>query len=278
MSIDLTYSSLKLLATAPEGIIHLKEMILTLAVRGKLVPQDSNDEPSSKLINKIRMEKARLVEEGKIKIRKLIPLISEAEIPYHLPKSWDWVRLGDISERIHYGYTASANHSENGIKFLRITDIQDNLVSWNEVPSCTINDKDLPKFLCNFGDLLIARTGGTIGKSYFFPKVDYKTVFASYLIRIVPMKKELSPFIKKFLESSIYWTQLYHSSKGTGQPNVNATALSRLILPFPSMSEQSRIVEKVDKLMIICDELEEKIIKREGIAVKYAKSVVNSVI
>ena len=118
---------------APDGIQKLRELILTLAMQGKLVPQDPNDEPASELLKAIDLEKQRLVKEGKIKQSRPSPKIKSEEILYVLLKEWEWVRLEDVSTRIHYGYTASANHDLKDIRLLRITDIQDNKVDWESV-------------------------------------------------------------------------------------------------------------------------------------------------
>ena len=91
-----------LLATAPDGVAKLRELILTLAVQGKLVPQDPNDEPASVLLQRIRAEKDRLIAEGKIKREKPLLPISEEEKPFELPKGWEWVRLGSVFS-LEYG-------------------------------------------------------------------------------------------------------------------------------------------------------------------------------
>ena len=106
---------------------------------------------------------------------------------------------------------------------------------------------------------MIARTGGTIGKSYLVKNINVKAVFASYLIRAIPFKIINQNYIKIFLGSSLYWEQLFEKSMGTGQPNVNGVALSNLKFPLPPLSEQKRIVEKVDRLMSYCNELEKQV-------------------
>jgi len=237
----------------------LHQAILQEAVQGKLVPQDPDDEPASELLKKIKKEKEKLIKEGKIKKQKELPPISEDEIPYELPKGWVWCRLGDVCEKIHYGYTASAIKNSNGIKLLRITDIQNHKVNWEQVPSCQIKESEIDKYLLNENDILIARTGGTIGKSYLVNDIKLKSVFASYLIRAVPLKNINPDYIKLFLGSELYWNQLFEKSMGTGQPNVNGVALSNLKFPLPPLPEQRRIVEKVDSLMKFCDELEKNI-------------------
>ena len=104
---------------------------------------------------------------------------------------------------------------------------------------------------------LIARTGGTIGKSYLVSDILIEAVFASYLIRVKKLSSTYPEYIKIFLRSLLYWGQLYESSMGTGQPNVNGNALKHLKLPLPPLAEQKRIVAKVDELMSLCDKLEQ---------------------
>lgn len=238
------------------GIKKLRELILELAVRGKLVPQDPSDEPASALLERIRKEKATMVLEGKIKKDKPLATIAADETPFPLPDSWAWVRLGDISSAVQYGYTESANHQLKDVLFLRITDIQDDSVDWATVPGCSISLLDSDSYALENFDLVIARTGGTIGKSYLVSGLNSKAVFASYLIRIGKLSSTSSEYKKVFLGSILYWKQLLASSMGTGQPNVNGTALKNLKFSLPPLAEQRRIVAKVNELMALCDQLE----------------------
>jgi type I restriction enzyme S subunit len=238
------------------GIKKLRELILELAVRGKLVPQDPNDEPASELLKKIAAERAQLVLDGKINKQKPLPTIAENEKPFELPEGWEWTFLGELSSNIHYGYTASAEPENKGIRLLRITDIQEDKVNWKTVPGCEITDKKSEGYLLEDNDILIARTGGTIGKSYLVENIDVRAVFASYLIRVKRISAMYSPYIKTYLGSAVYWKQLYDNAAGTGQPNVNATALKQLLVPIPKLEEQHRIVAKVDELMALCDQIE----------------------
>jgi type I restriction enzyme S subunit len=240
------------------GIKKLRELILELAMRGKLVPQDPNDEPAKILLENIAKEKARLIKEGKIKKQEPLPEIGEEVKPFELPKGWEWTRLGNLSANIHYGYTASADHGNSGIRLLRITDIQNDSVNWETVPGCEIEEDKANDYLLQNDDILIARTGGTIGKSYIVENIDVKAVFASYLIRAKRIEGMYAPFVKTYLGSRLYWQQLYENSMGTGQPNVNATALKGLVFPIPPFVEQHRIVAKVDELMALCDRLEQQ--------------------
>lgn len=237
----------------------LKKSILQEAVQGKLVPQDPNDEPASVLIEQIRKEKEQLIKDKKIKKDKNESYIFrrdnshyekigteerciDDEIPFDIPDSWEWCTLASVTEQIHYGYTASAAPVGDA-KLARITDIQDNKIMWETVPYCSISKENLPKYKLKNRDILIARTGGTIGKTYIVRNLNENAVFASYLIRAIPLQLVNEEYLKLFMESPLYWEQLKTYSMGTGQPNVNGQSLSKLRLPIPPLNEQQRIVE-----------------------------------
>jgi type I restriction enzyme S subunit len=239
------------------GIKKLRELILELAVRGKLVPQDPNDEPASELLKKIAAEKTKLIKEGKAKKEKPLPEITDEEKPFELPRGWSWSRLLDISAHIHYGFTASSDASITDVRLLRITDIQDDKVDWSSVPGCVIEAGSIKQYELINDDILIARTGGTIGKSYLVENIDVCAVFASYLIRVKHIENSYAAYKKVYLGSQLYWSQLYANSMGTGQPNVNGEALKNLVVSVPPLAEQHRIVAKVDELMAFCDQLEQ---------------------
>ena len=235
----------------------LKNSILQLAIQGKLVEQRKEEGTAKELLEKIEAEKKQLIKEGKIKKQKELPEIKEDEIPFDIPESWEWVRLADVSENIHYGYTASAN-AIGDCKLLRITDIQNNSVQWESVPYCNVKEKDYFTYGLNNRDIMIARTGGTIGKTYIVENLNDRAVFASYLIRVIPVNKVDEIYLKKFMESPLYWIQLKAGSMGTGQPNVNGTTLSKVVLPFPPLEEQKRIVERIEELLPYTKQLAKK--------------------
>ena len=167
-----------------------------------------------------------------------------------LPKGWRLVKLGDISNRIHYGFTASADFSRTEPRLLRITDIQNGLVKWNTVPGCKISPNEEADNLLINGDIVIARTGATTGKSFLVQNPP-RAVFASYLIRIQPSSQILPQYLYAFCQSSNYWKQIEANARGAAQEGVNATLLSSLILPLPPLEEQKRIVgiaQKADRL------------------------------
>lgn len=238
----------------------LRQKILDLAIHGKLVPQDPNDEPASVLLERIRDEKERLIKEGKTKRPKKIKTTSDKphyeNVPFEVPSSWAWTTVGEISQSILYGVSESAK-SRGTYRLLRITDIQDNTVNWNTVPFTDYEDERAEAYLLEDGDILFARTGATVGKSYLVNNLQEKAIYASYLIRVKTNHYVLPEFVKYFFESGFYWEQVLGNSVGIGQPNVNGTILSNLELPIPPIMEQKRIVKELGKWLSIIDKIEE---------------------
>lgn len=237
-------------------IRSMRQTALQDAIMGVLVEQEDTDEPASVLYEKIQAKNEQLVKEQKLKKDKSFPEINAEEVPFEIPESWKWVKMGSLAKKVHYGYTASATENGN-VKMLRITDIQGGRVNWDSVPYCEIEENIIEQYKLNDNDIVIARTGGTVGKSFKINKdTTTDSVFASYLIRIVLTESDSANYIAYFLNSPYYWEQIGINAQGTGQPNVNATQLSNLILPLPPLAEQERIVEKLNEIMGICDQME----------------------
>ncbi len=239
----------------------LKKSILQEAVQGKLVPQDSSDEPAEALLERIRAEKQRLIKEGKIKKDKHESVIFrrdnshyekldgverciDDELPFEIPETWAWVRWGSIAESIQYGYNAPAKQ-EGRIRMVRISDIHENTVAWSSVPFCDIDDSDIPTYLLQPNDILFARTGGTVGKSFLVIEVPCESIYAGYLIRTRYSSLLCPHYLKYFMESPLYWQQLKSGTTATAQPNCNGQTLAKMLLPLPPANEQWRIVENL---------------------------------
>ena len=162
------------------------------------------------------------------------------EIPFEIPQSWCWELWGNISFSIQYGFNAPAIESGD-IKMVRISDIHDNKVNWKDVPYCKISQSEIGTYLLQENDILFARTGGTVGKSFLMGAVSEPAIYAGYLIR-TRYSKELCPqYLKSFMESSLYWEQLRTGTIATAQPNCNGKTLGRMLLPIPPKIEQNRI-------------------------------------
>ena len=254
--------------TFPE---RLKKSILQEAVQGKLVPQDTSDEPAETLLERIRTEKQRLIKEGKIKKDKHESVIFrrdnshyekldgverciDEELPFEIPESWAWVRWGSIAESIQYGYNAPAKQVGR-IRMVRISDIHENTVAWSSVPFCDIEDSDIPTYLLQPNDILFARTGGTVGKSFLVSEVPCESIYAGYLIRTRYSSLLCPQYLKFFMESPLYWQQLKSGTTATAQPNCNGQTLAKMLLPLPPANEQLRIVENLVRTFAIIDKM-----------------------
>ena len=269
LSYDAAHSKSHLLAaTFPEA---LKKSILQEAVQGKLVPQDPTDESAEALLERIRAEKQRLIKEGKIKKDKHESIIIrrdnshyekldgvecciDDELPFEIPESWAWVRWGSIAESIQYGYNAPAKQ-EGRIRMVRISDIHENTVAWSSVPFCDIEDSDIPTYLLQPNDILFARTGGTVGKSFLVSEVPCESIYAGYLIRTRYSSLLCPQYLKFFMESPLYWQQLKSGTTATAQPNCNGQTLAKMLLPLPPANEQLRIVENLVHAFAIIDKM-----------------------
>ena len=245
----------------------LRQKILDLAIRGKLVPQDPSDEPASVLLEHIREQKKQMVKEGKLKAKDIkndtiifvgednlhyekfqdgsVKCIEE-EIPFEVPEGWEWTRLGNLSSLIQYGLSNSAE-AQGTHRLLRITDIQDGKVNWKDVPFTTVENAE--NYLLRKDDIVFARTGATVGKSFLVTELPFESVYASYLIRIRLFDCISPSYLYQFFNSYCYWEQITDKSVGVGQPNCNGTSLKELFIPLPPLHEQKRIVPAANALL-----------------------------
>jgi len=252
-------AGVKSLATVKAQLKRYRQSVLKSAFEGKLTEEWRRThrdelEPASKLLERIK-EQRRKSTAGKYGES---PPVDTSHLP-ELPEGWVWTRVGDIATTIHYGYTASSTEKCVGPKMLRITDIQNNFVNWEAVPYCKINAAEKEKYLLKDGDLVFARTGATVGKSYLIRGRIPEAVFASYLIRIILSDQVRKEFIYDFFQSYMYWLQINQGQIGIGQPNVNSKALSRIVLPLPPLREQHKIVEEVKRCFSIANEVEKTV-------------------
>ena len=232
----------------------MQKSILQLAIQGKLVEQRPEEGTGEELFQQIQAEKQALIKAGTIKKEKPLPTIAEDEIPLEIPDTWKWARWGDLSQSIQYGYNAAAQEKGRS-KMVRISDIQNGKVMWESVPYCDIDEKDIPAYLLSTNDILFARTGGTVGKSYLVKDVPEEAVYAGYLIRTQYSSLLCPEFMKYFMESKLYWDQLRNGTIATAQPNCNGKTLAKMILPLPPLAEQKRIVAKLEEILPLCDRL-----------------------
>ena len=231
---------------------QLKNAILQEAIEGRLVPQDPNDEPASVLLARIRKEKERLVKEGKLKKKDLeVKPISEDEIPFEIPDSWEWVRLGAITtvlggKRIPAGRKLSQNNT--GHVYIRVSDMKDDIVSMENlqyVPKDIF--PSISRYIINKEDvfLTVAGTIGRIGK--IPPELDGAnlTENADRLVFTIIDQD----WLIKCLQSVIVQSQISAVTTQVGQPKLAILRIQNLLIPLPPVEEQHRIVSKIKELL-----------------------------
>jgi type I restriction enzyme S subunit len=245
-------------------LTRFSQAILQEAVQGKLAPQDPNGEPASELLKRIKAEKEKLIAEGKLKKQKPLPTITEDEIPYELPQCWEWSRLGELAKQIEYGTSQRASRLNLGIPILRMNNINNGKISYDNLKYVDDNIKDLPRLHLKHNDILFNRTNSyeLVGKTGIFKEQNSEFTFASYLIRVSLFQDFILPDYVNLVLCSKYFRQYQIEPEITqqcGQANFNGTKLKYSILPLPPLTEQKCIVIKVDQLMHLCDELETRL-------------------
>ena len=257
-------SNLNLLATAPGGVARLRELILTLAVQGKLVPQDPADEPASVLLQKIRAEKDRLIAEGKIKKDKPLPPIAEEEKPFELPVGWEWVRFGDVT-LISSGVTLGRKtviSSPVILPYLRVANVQRWHVDLTSMKEIVIDRSELARFQLVNGDLLITEGGDwdKVGRTAIWRDELPTCLHQNHVFKVRGTCPEWNPLWGQlFLNSPVARAYFAFSAKQTTNlASINMTELKNCVFPLSPVAEQSRIVAHVEELMRLCDALEAK--------------------
>ena len=207
--------------------VLLKEKILDSAIHGELVKNDLS-------LPAIDVEEAK------------------EDIPFDIPSNWKWTLVKNITNNIQYGYTASAIE-EGNVRFLRITDIQGENINWQSVPFCNIDQNIKENYILHKNDIIVARTGGTVGKSFMINEIE-NCVFASYLIRLVP--SNIYPkYLKYYMNTSYYWKQIWNNAKGMAQPGVNSKTLANMLITVPPFEQQKKIVEKIEECFKLIEQL-----------------------
>ncbi|EOI3529644.1 restriction endonuclease subunit S [Cronobacter dublinensis] len=238
------------------GIKKLRELILELAVRGKLVPQDLNDEPASELLKRIAAEKAELVKQGKIKKQKPLPEINEDEKPFELPVGWEWVRLAEAFD-VRDGTHDTPKYQISGYPLVTSKNLSSGRLDLSDIKY--ISEKDYKKInersFVERGDVLFAMIG-SIGNPVVIDIDDKFSIKNVALFKYY--KKELSQpyFLKNVLEALS--VNLKIASSGGVQPFVSLGALRNIVIAFPPLEEQRRIMMKLSELMSLCDQLEQQ--------------------
>ncbi|MFN7203476.1 MAG: restriction endonuclease subunit S [Aphanizomenon sp.] len=250
-----------ILYSAPENIGKLRQAILQLAVMGKLVPQNANDEPAAVLLERIKKEKERLVKEGKVRKEKsLEPPIKDNEIPYDLPKGWEWVKLDWICNQITDGTHHTPTYISNGVPFLSVKDISSGRFDLTNTKFISHGEHQqlIKRCYPEFNDVLLTKVGTTGIAKVIDIDIEFSIFVSVALLKI--SKYLLSPYyIELVINSPLVKEQSKNNTQGVGNKNLVLRCIKSFDLPLPPLAEQKRIVTKVDKLMKLCDELETKL-------------------
>ena len=253
---------------------QFKRRILDLAIRGKLVPQDPNDEPASVLLERIKAEKAKLVKAGKIKKEKnpseiVIGSDGEAyekfgdgstkdisnELPFALPNGWVWTRIGNVCYDFQYG-TARKSTKNGNVPVLRMGNLRAGEIDYSDLVYTSDKD-DIERYCLNPGDLLFNRTNSSekVGKVSIF-RGKKPCIYAGYLVRFRPVRSD-SEFINYMMNSRYQW-EFCQSVKtdAVNQSNISASKFIQFLVPLPPLAEQKRIVAKIKELFMVADLLD----------------------
>ena len=232
----------------------LREKILDLAMRGKLVKQDPNDEPASVLLEKIKAEKEQLIKEKKIKKSKPLPPISDEEKPFEIPDSWEWVRLGDIGAWAA-GATPSRKHPEyygGTIPWLKTGDLNDGIVNETSEKITELGVKNSSVKVNEPGNVLIAMYGATIGKLGIVGNQELVTNQACCGCSLFDGVHNWYLFYYLLASRK----RLIDLGSGGAQPNISKNKIEKFTFPLPTLEEQSRMAAKIAQLLALLRKVE----------------------
>ena len=238
----------------------LRQRILQEAIEGKLTidwrSQNLDAEPASVLLERIAEEKVNLIKAKKIKKSKVLPQITDDEKPFALPEGWEWCRLGEATYGFQYG-TSSKSSKSGDAPVLRMGNLQNGNIDWTDLVFSS-DQEDIGKFDLLDGDLLFNRTNSRelVGKTALF-KGERKAIYAGYLVRFHMAGGVSAKYANVVMNSLLHreWCDEVKTD-ALGQSNINATKLSFFRFPMPPIPEQEVIAEKVEQLLVICDQLE----------------------
>lgn len=249
------------LFTTEDSIDQLKQTILQLAVMGKLVKQEPNDEPASKLLDRIAAEKDQLVKDRKIKKQKPLPPVSDEEKPFELPQWWSWSTINQLAKQVTDGVHHTPQYIESGVPFISVKDIDGKTIKFSDCKYISKEQHEEINRRCNpeFGDMLICRIG-TLGRPTIVDTNEPFSIFVSVGL-IKYFQDYLCPEFFHIALSSPLLTYQYDQIKAGGSHTnkLNLGDIPKLKIPVAPISEQKRIVSKVDELMALCDTLKARL-------------------
>ena len=267
----------------PSSIDTLKKHILSEAVRGRLIPQNPDDEPASVLLERIKAEKAKLVKEGKIKKQKPLPKIEEDEIPFEIPENWAWCRLGEVMYSINgdrgKNYPNREEYVESGIPWINTGHITSNgtldVQSMNYITEEKFNSLRSGKIEIN--DLVYCLRGATFGKTAYVEPFKIGAIASSLMI-IRAINPIHIHYLYRYLISDFSKRQLKMYDNGSAQPNLASSSVNLYLFPLPPLAEKKRIVSKIEELFAWCDVLKASLGEKEEVEKKLVTALGHEVL
>ncbi len=240
---------------------QLRQAFLREAMQGKLVPRDLNDEPASKLLEKIKFEKEQLISNGKLKKQKELLPIKQEDIPFNVPKSWVWCKFGELAYITSGSTPKSTAFVDEGIPYLKMHNLRNQKIDFFYKPQYIkeeVHNGQLKRCRAYPGDIIMNIVGPPLGKIAIIPDTLKECNFNQAAVLIRPFNPKLNKFIFWFL-NEMSEINLIETKGVAGQNNISVTQAHNMRIPIPPISEQNRIVSKLDELMKFCDKLEESI-------------------
>ena len=234
----------------------LKKSILQYAIRGKLVPQDSSDEPASVLLSKIKAEKEKLIKEGKIKKEKPLSPITDSEKPFDIPDSWQWVRLGELATKFTDGTHSTPKYVLAGVPFLSVKDMSRGFLDFSNTKFISEEEHEILYKRCNpeKGDLLITKVG-TTGIPVIVDTDKQFSLFVSVALMKFSKRYLDVNFLKELINSPLVQQQAQENTRGVGNKNWVLDDIRNTIVPLLPLNEQKRIVARIEQLFAEIDKI-----------------------
>lgn len=246
-------------------IKQLRQAFLLEAMQGKLVKNTNSKETGKQLLVKIKVEKAKLIAEKKLKKEKELPQITKEEIPFEIPRHWTWCRLGEMCVKIGSGSTPKgSNYSEIGKPFFRSQNIHDNGLVYDDIKFVSDEvQKQMNGTIVISNDILLNITGGSLGRCALVP-IDFNEGNVSQHVCIIRPLSINNLFLHKLLLSPYFQKLIFGSTTGAGREGLPKYNLEQFIIPLPPLHEQEQIVSKLEELMGFCDGLKQSIKESQG--------------
>lgn len=232
---------------------ELKSSILQRAIQGKLVEQRPEEGTGEELFKQIQAEKARLIKEGKLKKEKPLPAITEDEIPFDIPESWKWVKLGQVST-VNGGYAfKSSDYSLEGTRVVRISDFSEAGFINTKIVRHKYEDY-LAQFLINERDILLCMTGGTVGKSLIVSEI-HEPMLVNQRVAKISSVCAIPEYLYLIITCPITQSAIQHKKNSTND-NISMEDIVGFLVPLPPLAEQKRIIAKIEELLPLVEQYE----------------------